>query len=130
MPADIHRIRVRYAETDQMAVAHHSAYVAWFEEARIAWLRNHGHSYKQLEESGTIMPVVELTIRYRKPARFDDELVLTTNAVVAGPSRVVFTTAIARGDDALAEGVVTVAAVGRDGKPMRIPAEMRTTFAP
>ncbi|MEK7413504.1 MAG: thioesterase family protein, partial [Planctomycetota bacterium] len=99
MPADIHRIRVRYAETDQMAVAHHSAYVAWFEEARIAWLRNHGHSYKQLEESGTIMPVVELTIRYRKAARFDDELALTTTAVAAGPSRVVFTTVITRGDD-------------------------------
>ncbi len=130
MPADIHRIRVRYAETDQMAVAHHSAYVAWFEEARIAWLRNHGHSYKQLEESGTIMPVVELTIRYRKAARFDDELALTTTAVAAGPSRVVFTTVITRGDDTLAEGVVTVAAVGRDGKPMRLPEGMRATFSP
>ena len=129
MSADVHRVRVRYAETDQMAVAHHSAYVAWLEEARIAWLRNHGHSYKQLEESGTIMPVVELSIRYRKASRFDDELTLTTDAVAAGPSRVVFTTIMTRGDDIIAEGIVTVAAVGRDGKPMRIPADMRSTFS-
>lgn len=119
-----HRIRVRYAETDQMAVAHHGSYVAWLEEARIAWLREAGRSYRDLEASGCMLPVIELQLRYRRPARFDDELELATGAALAGPSRIAFTTAISRGGDVLAEAAVTVAAVDRAGRPMRIPADL------
>jgi acyl-CoA thioester hydrolase len=125
MTTATHRIRVRYAETDQMAVAHHAAYVAWLEEARIAWMRAHGHSYRDLETAGTLMPVIELRIAYRRPARFDDELELTTTARALGPSRIAFTTRIARGPDTVAEAEVTVAATDRSGKPVRIPDGMK-----
>lgn len=129
MAVQSHRIRVRYAETDQMAVAHHAAYVAWLEEARIAWLRSNGLSYRDIEAAGTMLPVIEVTIRYRKPARFDDVLEFATDAKMAGPSRVAFTTAINRSGEQLAEATVTVAAVDRDGKPVRIPADLQPIFA-
>lgn len=127
MPAQTHRIRVRYAETDQMAVAHHAAYVAWLEEARIAWMRANGLSYRDIEAAGTLMPVIDVHIAYRRPARFDDVLELTT-AAAAGPSRVVFTTAIARGGEQLASAEVTVAATDTAGRPMRIPDAVKALF--
>ena len=129
MNSQTHRIRVRYAETDQMAVAHHAAYVTWLEEARIAWMRSHGLSYREIEASGTIMPVVEVQVAYRRAARFDDVLEFTTTAKATGPSRVVFSTVIARGEEQLATAAVTIAAVGTDGRPRRIPDELKVLFA-
>ncbi len=119
-----HRIRVRYAETDQMGVAHHAAWVPWFEAARVEWLRARGRSYRQMEADGLFLPVVELSVRYRRPARFDDELDLVTAAEVRPPSRLVMTTTVRRGDEMLGEGVVTLACVGRDGRPVRMPADL------
>lgn len=129
MAVQTHRIRVRYAETDQMGVAHHASYVAWLEEARIAWMRTNGLSYRDIEASGTMLPVIELQIRYRRPGRFDDVLEFATDAKMSGPSRVAFTTVISRGDDRLAEATVTLAAVDRAAKPVRIPAELLPLFA-
>lgn len=128
MSAQIHRVRVRYGETDQMAVAHHASYVAWLEEARIAWMRANGLSYRDIEASGTMMPVVEVHIQYRRPARFDDVLELTTTAAAGGPSRVVFSTVVSRAGEQLASGEVTVAAVDKGGKPVRIPDEVKALF--
>lgn len=71
-------VRVRYAETDAQGVAHHSAYVAWFEVGRVEWLRAAGASYRQLEEEGYYLPVIELRIRYVAAARFDDLLIVRT----------------------------------------------------
>lgn len=116
-----HRIRVRYGESDQMGVAHHGAFIAWLEEARIEWLRQRGLSYRELEAQGTLMPVVELHLRYRRPLRFDDEVELATEAIPVGPSRVTFRTRLLQEGELYAEGEVTVAAVGRDGRPRRLP---------
>lgn len=124
-----HRIRVRYAETDQMAVAHHGAYVTWLEEARIAWMRSHGLSYRELEAAGTMMPVVEVHLSYKRSARFDDELEFVTTAKAAGPSRVIFSTVISRDAQQLATAEVTIASVDRTGRPVRIPDAVRVLFA-
>lgn len=125
----VHRIRVRYAETDQMAVAHHASYVVWLEEARIAWMRANGLSYRELEAAGTMMPVTEVQVSYKRAARFDDELDLATTARAAGPSRVVFSTAVSRGADLLATAEVTIAAVDRSGRPVRIPDAVKALLA-
>ena len=122
----LHQIRVRYAETDQMGVAHHSACVAWLEEARIEWLRARGRSYRELEAGGLLMPVVELSIRYFKTLRFDDVATLSTMAVSPGPTRLTFTTSVLLGDQPCLEGAVTVAAVDPSGRPVRIPPELRS----
>jgi len=66
------KVRIRYAETDQMGVVYHGNYAQYFEMGRVEWLRNLGLSYKFMEENGIMLPVVSLTMNYKKPARYDD----------------------------------------------------------
>lgn len=63
---------MRFAETDQMGVAHHAAYVVWLEAARVEWLRAHGLSYRDLEAEGVSLAVTAVNVAYRSAARFDD----------------------------------------------------------
>lgn len=72
------KIRVRYAETDQMGVVYHGNYAQYFEMGRVEWLRNLGLSYSFMEKNGVMLPVVSLTINYKKPARYDDLLTVRT----------------------------------------------------
>ena len=72
------KIRVRYGETDQMGYVYYGNYAQFFEVGRVEWLRQLGASYKSLEESGIMLPVIELNINYMKPARYDDLLTITT----------------------------------------------------
>ncbi|HEY6144255.1 MAG TPA: thioesterase family protein [Flavobacterium sp.] len=72
------QIRVRYSETDQMRVVYHGNYAQYFEVGRVEWLRNKGISYKWMEENGIMLPVVSLTMNYKKPARYDEHLTLKT----------------------------------------------------
>lgn len=71
-------LRVRYSETDQMGVVYHGNYIPYFEIGRVEWLRSKGVSYKSLEESGIALPIVSMTLNYKKPARYDDLLFVTT----------------------------------------------------
>jgi acyl-CoA thioester hydrolase len=71
-------VRVRYSETDQMRVVYHGNYIPYFEIGRVEWLRNKGISYKSLEDSGIALPIVNMNINYKKPARYDDLLTVTT----------------------------------------------------
>lgn len=71
-------IRVRYSETDQMGVVYHGNYVPYFEIGRVEWLRNKGISYKNLEENGIALPIVSMTLNYKKSARYDDLLTVKT----------------------------------------------------
>src|SRR6185295_1633646 len=70
------KIRVRYAETDQMGYVYYGNYAAYFEVARVETLRNLGFSYKKLEEEGIMLPVLSFSTRYNKPAFYDDELII------------------------------------------------------
>src|SRR5687768_11081466 len=72
------KVRVRYAETDQMGVVYHGNYAQYFEMGRVEWLRNLGLSYSFMEKNGVMLPVVYLTINYKKPARYDDLLTVRT----------------------------------------------------
>ena len=72
------QIRVRYSETDQMRVVYHGNYAQYFEIGRVEWLRNKGISYKWMEENGIMLPVVSLTMNYKKSARYDELLTLKT----------------------------------------------------
>jgi acyl-CoA thioester hydrolase len=71
-------VRVRYAETDQMGVVYHGNYAQYFEMGRVEWLRNIGVSYRWMEENGIMLPVVSLAMNYKKPARYDDNLLVKT----------------------------------------------------
>ncbi len=78
MSEHLQQIRVRYSETDQMGVVYHGNYIPYFEIGRVEWLRNKGVSYKSLEESGIALPIVSMTLNYKKPARYDDLLTVKT----------------------------------------------------
>ena len=71
-------VRVRYAETDQMGVVYHGNYAQYFEMGRVEWLRALGLSYAFMEQNGIMLPVVSLTLNYKKPARYDDLLTVRT----------------------------------------------------
>lgn len=71
-------VRVRYSETDQMGVVYHGSYIPYFEIGRVEWLRNKGVSYKSLEETGIALPIVSMQLNYKKPARYDDLLIIST----------------------------------------------------
>ena len=72
------QVRVRYGETDQMGVVYHGNYAQYFEIGRVEWLRNLGVSYKKMEEMGVMLPVVSLSMNYKKPARYDELLTVKT----------------------------------------------------
>jgi acyl-CoA thioester hydrolase len=71
-------VRVRYGETDQMGVVYHGSYVPYFEIGRVEWLRNKGVSYKDMEQNGIALPIVSMHLNYKKPARYDDVLTIST----------------------------------------------------
>src|ERR1700754_1391147 len=72
------QVRVRYAETDQMNVVYYGNYAQYFEVGRVESIRQLGFSYKDLESTGIIMPVVEMNVKYLRPARYDDLLTIRT----------------------------------------------------
>ena len=71
-------LRVRYGETDQMGVVYHGNYAPYLEQGRTEWLRDLGFSYKWLEKNGIHLPVVHMTINYKRPAHYDDLITVTT----------------------------------------------------
>ncbi len=73
-----HKIRVRYAETDQMGYVYYGNYAAFYEEARTEMLRRTGISYKELEDMGVMLPVIELHTKYFQPALYDDLITIKT----------------------------------------------------
>ena len=120
-------VRVRYAETDQMGVAWHGEYFAWFEVARTDLLRSRGFTYRQLEEEGLRLPVVEAQARFLRPAVYDDVLEISTRVTEIRGARVAFEYEVFREGSAtpLARGSTSHAAMGRDGRPRRVPEELR-----
>ena len=78
MLTQILEIRVRYGETDQMSYVYYGNYAQYFEMGRVEWLRNLGVSYKSMEDDGIMLPVLDLNVKYLKPAKYDDLLTLKT----------------------------------------------------
>lgn len=70
--------RIRYAETDQMGVVYHGNYAQYLEMGRVEWLRDLGITYRSMEESGIILPVIFLQINYKKSAKYDDLITVET----------------------------------------------------
>lgn len=114
-------LRVRFAETDQMGVAHHGAYVVWLEAARVEWLRERGMSYKEWESEGVSLAVSSIEINYRSSATFDDELVIDTKLIEAKSRRFKFAYVIKHGDVKLAEAYSTHTPTDRKGRAIRLP---------
>ena len=117
-------LRVRYPEVDAMGYLHHSRYLQYFEIGRVELLRRLGHSYADLERRGVFFVVVKAEIRYRAPARYDEELTLVTRLVRQTHVRYDHEYELRRGDTVLATGATTIACVDREGQVIQIPEEL------
>ena len=117
-----HTFRVRYAETDAMGIVHHASYVVWMEMGRTEFMRSFGFTYRQLEEMGVLMPVIEVNVRYRQAAYYDDELRITTWAEEMTRTKIKLAYRIERASDGqlLTEAYSLHTFAGRDGRPIRI----------
>ena len=114
-------IRVRYPEVDAMGYLHHSRFLQYFEIGRVELLRSLGYSYAELERQGVFFVVVKVECKYRAPARYDEELHLTTRVQRQTHVRIDHSYELKRGDALLAEASTTIACVDREGKITQIP---------
>ncbi len=121
-------VRVRYGEVDRMGFVYHANYLPYFELGRTELLRSQGHAYRLLEESGTLLVVVDTGLRFLRPAGYDDELVVRTRLAELTGVRIRFEYEIHRPATRtfIASGHTTLAATDLTGRPMRIPAPVRT----
>jgi acyl-CoA thioester hydrolase len=124
------RVRARYAETDQMGVVHHAVYPVWFEVARTALSHAVGVPYTDWERRGVLLMVGELTCRYRRPARYDDEVTVGVRVGEVASRRVVFEYRVEGPDGTvLAEGETRHVVVDRvTGRPTTLPDELRSSL--
>jgi acyl-CoA thioester hydrolase len=122
-------LRVRFVETDLMGVVHHATYFVYFEAGRVDWLHKRGVSYDSWAKQGVHLPVVDARVRYRKPARFDEELTVVTTCAAVTRVTVRFVYRIERGAELLCDGETLLACVGNDLTAKRIPEGIRDVFA-
>jgi acyl-CoA thioester hydrolase len=125
------RVRVRYAETDQMGVVYYANFFIWFEVGRADLLRAAGWNYREMEADGFSLPVIEAHCTYRVAAKYDDEIDVRTSGVLLSPVRVQFTYEVVRPADAstLATGTTVHATLDRAGRPCRLPERVRTLLS-
>lgn len=116
-----HQIRVRFAETDAMGIVHHSRYLPYLEEARVAYLRHIGHPYSEWRDNGQDSAVLEAYLRYLKPLRFDD--LVDVHLTLGDATRTTFQMAYLLTVDGAtaATGVTVHGMVNAQGRPIRLP---------
>ena len=125
------RLRVRYAETDQMGVVYHTNHLIWFEVGRVELMRQMGFSYRDMErEDGLFIAVAEAKCRYRAPAYYDEEVVVKTCLKRVRESVVVFSYELVRADNGalLAEGETAHIVTDRDMKVAVMPEKYLTAL--
>ncbi|MGD1024666.1 MAG: thioesterase family protein [Candidatus Sulfotelmatobacter sp.] len=125
------RLRVRYAETDQMGVVYHSNHFIWFEVGRVELLRQMGFSYRDMETNDNrFIAVVEAKCRYRAPVRYDEEVLVRTELLHVRDSVVRFGYELRRVDDdaLLAEGETTHIVTDKDMNISALPEQYLTVF--
>ena len=124
------RIRVRYPETDQMGVVHHTHYLVWFEVGRTELMREIGCTYADMEKQGVWMPVIDVACRYLSPARYDDWIVIETRLEEVTRVTARFAYRVTRQEDGqlLATGATRHAATDGNGVPCRLPDSIAAVF--
>jgi acyl-CoA thioester hydrolase len=117
-----HPITVRFAETDAMGIVHHSSYLLYLEEARVAYLAAHGHDYDVIHEAGEDFSVIEVHLAYRKPVRFGERVMVDTTISQIKGARFTIDYTVSVGDDVRVTAQTVHATVDRNGRPRRPPA--------
>ena len=125
LPADALWVRVYYEDTDFSGRVYHASYLRFLERGRTEWLRRRGFAHGDLAEtSGVVFVVRSLQIEFLAPAMMDDLLIVETNVAAVRGASITFHQRAVRGDKELVTAEVLVASI-RDGRPARIPADLR-----
>ncbi|MFM2152980.1 MAG: hypothetical protein RL199_1415 [Pseudomonadota bacterium] len=129
--AFVHPVRVLYADTDQGGIVYHANYLRFFEAARAELLRALGLPYAEVERQGYVFPVVEVGLRHRRPARYDDVLSIEVGVVALSPMSLTLSYAARLpAGEVCAEGSTRLACTRRaDGRPVPLPAAWRALLA-
>lgn len=116
------KIKVRYAETDQMGVVYHSNYLVWFEVGRTEFISATGVSYSDMEKNDILIPVVEVNCKYAGSAKYEDEIIVKTWIKELSPAKVIFEYNILKENDdkIIVRGSTTHVFVNRDFKIINI----------
>ncbi len=125
------RVRVRYAETDQMGVVYHSNHLIWFEVGRVEFMRQMGFSYRDMErDEGRFIAVAEVTCRYRAPVFYDEEVVIRTRLKQVRESVIIFRYELTRAENGtlLAEGETTHIVTDSKMKVAALPEKYLSVF--
>ncbi len=122
-------LRVRFCETDLMGIVHHGEYLKYFEAGRVEWLRRRGISYTTWTADDIHLPVVEATLRYKAPARFDDVLHVKTTLSELRWASVRFEYVVSRGGTVLAEGATRLACVNGAHVLCRVPVHVLSVLS-
>ncbi len=122
-------VTVRYAETDMMGVVYHGNYLPWFEIGRTTLLREQGFPYRQMEADGFRLPVIEVQLKYRRPAVYDDTVTILTTMREKPGLRIKLDYEVMRGEELLATGSTLHAFIDHDGRPVRPPKAFATRMA-
>jgi acyl-CoA thioester hydrolase len=123
-------LRVNYSETDQMGVVYHARHVVWLDIARTEHLRQAGYSYRALEEQGVRLVVTDLQIRYRQPARYDDQVRIRSQIREVASRRVIFAYVIEHADSGtlLADAETTLICLDQHHQLSRLPEAVVTAL--
>ena len=116
----MYKHKVQYYETDRMGTVHHSNYVRWMEEARIAFLEAGGRSYDTLEKEGIFSPVLEVRCRYLRPVRFPGEVSVEVKVLEFGGVRLKLGYLMTAGGETVCEAVSEHCFTTAEGKPLRL----------
>lgn len=118
-------VRVYYEDTDMGGVVYHANYLRYIERARSDWVRKLGNDQNAMREAGIVWVVRSINADYLSPARFDDELIVETDMVEISGVRLTMKQLVRRGETEIFRATVTAVCINSDGRPIRLPAEIR-----
>jgi acyl-CoA thioester hydrolase len=122
------QVAVRYAETDMMGVVYHGSYLPWLEIGRTTLMKELGLPYRDLEAQGFYLPVLEVNVKYLRPAVYDDTITVVTTLREKPILRIRLTYELRRGDEVIATAETVHAFIDKSGRPVRPPTNAIAVF--
>lgn len=120
-----YKLRVHYEDTDMGGIVYHANYLRFIERARSEWVRNLGNDQNAMKDAGLVWVVRRIEADYLAPARFEDELEIETEVLSVSTARLTMGQLVKRGETEIFRATVTAVCMTVDGKPTRLPAEIR-----